>query len=110
MSQTSADHYDIKAKITITDKDECFSGYRPAHLINNYLTTGLHTYIGTYKLKKGQSTEGYITFISPEYYPHTLSIGDKISFQDGSRTVGFIEVLEIYNDQLNTDKDPSKKA
>ena len=30
-------NYDIKAKITVTDKDKCFSGYRPAHLINNYL-------------------------------------------------------------------------
>ena len=104
------DHYDIRAKITITDKDECFSGYRPAHLINNYLTTGVHTYIGTDSLKNGQSTEGYVTFISPEYYPHTLSVGDKISFQDGSKTVGYIEVLEIYSDLLNADKEPSNKA
>ena len=104
------DHYDIKARITITDKDECFTGYRPAHLINNCLTTGLHTYIGTARLEKGQSTEGYVTFISPDHYPHTISAGDKIPFQDGSKTVGFIEVLEIYNNLLNADKEPSQKA
>ena len=103
------DHYDIRAQITITDKDVCLSGYRPAHLINNYLTTGLHTYIGTDRLKNGQSTEGYVTFISPEYYPHTISVGDRISFQEGSKTVGFIEVLEIYNELLNADKESSSK-
>ena len=91
---------DIKAKITVTDKDKCFSGYRPAHLINNYLTTGIHTYIGADCLRKGESKEGYIKFISPEYYPHTMKVGDKIFFQDGSKVVGYIEVLEIYNDLL----------
>ena len=93
-------NYDIKARITITGMDECFSGYRPAHLINDYLTTGIHTYIGTHSLKKGESTEGYITFISPEHYKHTIKVGDQISFQDGSRIVGYLEVLEIFNDLL----------
>ena len=36
---------DIKALITITNKDCVYTGYRPAHLINGYLTTGLHEYI-----------------------------------------------------------------
>ncbi len=107
MSPNNSDHYDIRAKITITDKDECFSGYRPAHLINNILTTGIHTYIGTDSIKKGQSAEGYVTFITPEYYPHSISIGDRIPFQDGSKTVGYIEVLEIFNDLLNSDKSPA---
>jgi len=37
---------DIKANITITRKTPVYSGYRPAHLIGNYLTTGVHEYIG----------------------------------------------------------------
>ena len=94
---------DIKAKITVTDKDKCFSGYRPAHLINNYLTTGIHTYIGTDCLRKGESTEGYIKFISPEYYPHTMNVGDIIIFQEGPKIVGYIEVLEILNDLLKAE-------
>lgn len=93
-------NYDIKAQITVTNKDKCFSGYRPAHLINNYLTTGIHTYIGTDCLRKGESTEGYIKFISPEYYPHTMKVGDKIVFQEGANVVGYIEILEILNDLL----------
>ncbi len=96
-------NYDIKAKITVTDKDKCISGYRPAHLINNYLTTGIHTYIGTDRLRKGESTEGYIKFISPEYYPHTMNVGDIIFFQEGSKIVGYIEVLEILNDLLKAE-------
>ncbi len=96
-------NYDIKARITVTDKDKCLSGYRPAHLINNYLTTGIHTYIGTDCLRKGESAEGYIEFISPEYYPHTMNVGDIIIFQEGSKIVGYIEVLEILNDLLKAE-------
>ncbi len=55
--------------VTVTDKDKCLSGYRLAHLINNYLTTGIHTYIGTDRLRKGESTEGYI-----KNYCHLLKI------------------------------------
>ena len=29
-------------------------------------------------MRKGESAEGYIEFISPEYYPHTMKVGDKI--------------------------------
>ncbi len=96
-------NYNIKAQIFLTDKDKCFSGYRPAHLINNYLTTGIHTYIDTDCLKKGESTEGYIKFISPEFYPHTIKVGDIIIFQEGSKTVGHIEVIEVLNDLLKAD-------
>lgn len=98
-------HCDIKARITLTDKDECLSGYRPAHSINGYLTTGVHTYIGMDRLKKGQSTEGFISFITPEHYPHSMSVGDKIFFQEGSKMIGCIEVLEIYNHILNRNRE-----
>ena len=97
--------YDVRAQITVTGKEECLSGYRPAHLINNTLTTGVHTYVGTERLKKNQSAEGYVTFISPENYKHTIRVGDRIPFQDGSRMVGYIEVLEILNELLDADND-----
>lgn len=91
---------DIKANITLTGRDYVQSGYRPAHMIGNYLTTGMHEYLHAGFLKKGETAEGLIYFISPQYYPHSLTCGMKISFQEGSRITGYAEVLEIYNDVL----------
>jgi elongation factor Tu len=91
---------DIKALITITNKDCVYTGYRPAHQIDGYLTTGLHEYIDTDRICKGESKEGFITFISPEAYPHSLKVGDKISFQEGATVVGYAEVLDVINDIL----------
>lgn len=91
---------DIKANITITRKTPVYSGYRPAHLIGNYLTTGVHEYIGVERVECGETTEGFITFISPEYYPHTLELGMEIQFQEGRRGTGYAVVTEIYNDIL----------
>ncbi len=93
---------DIKAKITLTGREFVMSGYRPAHLIGDYYTTGLHQYIGTDTLNKGESVEGYITFISPEYYPKSLKVGDMLDFYEGSKQVGNIKILEIYNELLKS--------
>ncbi len=91
---------DIKAKITIIRQTPVGSGYRPAHLIGTYLTTGVHAYIGVDRVECGETTEGFITFISPEYYPHTLEPGMEIQFQEGKRITGYAVVMEIYNELL----------
>lgn len=91
---------DIKANITLTNRDFVYSGYRPAHLIGNYLTTGVHKYLNCDILKRNETVEGFITFISPEFYTHSLKIGMIIPFQEGSRVIGYIEILDIYNDIL----------
>ncbi|MBQ7776714.1 MAG: hypothetical protein IJ379_12415 [Lachnospiraceae bacterium] len=95
---------DIKAKITLLGRESMYSGYRPAHKIKlergDYLTTGLQQYIGTDILNRNETVEGYITFISPEAYPHTIKIGMIIPFYEGSKLTGKAEVLEIYNEIL----------
>jgi hypothetical protein len=88
---------DIKALITITNEECVYSGYRPAHLIGGILTTGVHEYIDADCIYNGESKEGFITFVSPEAYPHTIKVGDKISFQDGATIVGYAEVLDVIN-------------
>lgn len=50
--------------------------------------------------KLGETKEGFITFTSPEEYPHTIKVGDIISFQDGARIIGYAEVLDVINDLL----------
>lgn len=91
---------DIKAKIILTGREYAKSGYRPAHLIGDYYTTGLHQYIGTDIVSKGESVEGYITFISPEHYPRSLRVGDVLGFYEGSKLVGNITIIEIYSELL----------
>lgn len=93
---------DVLAEITLNGERQCHtcSGYRPAHLIGDYLTTGVHTYIDQDVLNEGETCRGYITFISPECYPNSLSIGDKLTFQEGSRITGYVKILNIYNSVL----------
>lgn len=45
---------DIRANITLTRENPVYSGYRPAHLIGDYLTTGVHKYFNTDVLKKAK--------------------------------------------------------
>ena len=91
---------DIRADITLTRKNPVYNGYRPAHLIGNYLTTGIHEYFNTEILKSGETTEGVITFLSPECYPHSLKVGMRLVFQEGKRVTGYADILEIYNELL----------
>ena len=79
---------DILANITLTREKPVYSGYRPAHLIGEYLTTGIHKYFNTDILKNGETTEGTISFISPEYYPHSLKAGMRLTFQEGCKITG----------------------
>lgn len=91
---------DVKARITLTGRDFVCSGYRPAHRIGDYLTTGVQEYRNVEMLKRGETAEGVIYFLSPEYYPHSLKCGMKIYFQEGAQITGYVEILEIYNEIL----------
>jgi len=91
---------DVRAMITLTRKSPVYSGYRPAHLIGDYLTTGIQQYFHNNELKCGETAEGTITFLSPEYYPHSLEVGMRIIFQEEKRVTGYADILEIYNDLL----------
>ena len=98
---------DVKAIIRLNHvrKSPAVSGYRPAHRVKeDYLTTGTHTYIGTDVLYPGASCEATIIFLSPEYYPHCLYVGQIIDIQEGSRIVGTAEITEIYNKLLEHTK------
>lgn len=91
---------DIRANITLTREKPVYSGYRPAHLIGDYLTTGIHEYFNIGILKSGETAEGTITFLSPEHYPHSLKVGMRLVFQEGAKIAGYVEILEIYNEFL----------
>lgn len=91
---------DIRARITLAREKPVFSGYRPAHLIGDYLTTGVHEYFNTDVLKNGETADGTITFLSPELYHHSLKVGMRLVFQEGAIVTGYAKILEIYNEIL----------
>ena len=88
--------YNVKAIITnITDRT-IISGYRPAHNINGYLTTGIHKYIDKDEIGIAESSIGYIAFITPELYINNISEGDIVDFYEGSKKVGYAKIIEVY--------------
>lgn len=92
---------DIEGIITCERSKPFISEYRPAHLIkDNYLTTGTHHYIGVNSIECGKSALVFITFVTPEAYPHCLEEGQKIIIQEGSNLVGYAIVVKILNELL----------
>ena len=99
---------DIKALVTLKAtadggrRTAAYSGYRPHHGVKeNYLTSGIHNYLGNDVFLPGKFSLALITFLAPEHYPHCLWIGKVLTVQEGSRIVGCAEVVEIYNDLLD---------
>ncbi len=91
---------DIEVKFTFNGQKNrpVTDGYRPAHLINgNYLTTGLHRYYDVDEVMPCGTAKGTITFLTPEYYPHSISIGERIAIHEGATVVGFATVLKVMN-------------
>ncbi len=86
---------DVEAIFYFNGYRETSDGYRPAHLIrDDYLTTGLHHY---YEDVGENVKRGTITFISPEAYPRSLWIGKTIEMYEGSKNIGYAEIIKIYN-------------
>ena len=95
---------DIEAEVTLfTTADggrhrPVSSGYHPGHKVReDYITSGLHEYIGREQLALGETALATITFITPEVYPHCLWVGREIDIHEGSRVVGRARITKIYN-------------
>lgn len=87
---------DIEVVFYFNDNRKLFDSYRPSHLIDGYnLTTGVHHYYKTDDLNS--EVKGTIEFISPEYYPNCLRVGSIIDMYEGSKKIGYVEVLKIFN-------------
>lgn len=87
---------DIEASFHFDDNREPIDGYRPSHMIDGEnLTTGVHHY--NKRVNNSEELTGTIEFIAPEYYPKTLWVGKKIDMYDGSKKIGSVIVLNIFN-------------
>jgi len=101
---------DVEAEITLLSTADggrqtpASSGYRPAHKVrDDYLTTGVHLYLGCDEVLPGRTVRGTITFITPEVYPHCLWVGREIDIQEGGRVVGRARITRIMNAVLDKD-------
>lgn len=98
---------DVEAEISLLAdggrQTPAHSGYRPSHKVrDDYLTTGVHHYIGCDEVLPGQTVRGTITFLTPEVYPHCLWVGRVIDLQEGGRVVGRAQITKIMNAILET--------
>ena len=79
-------------------KSSIYSAYRPAFKVkDDYLTTGIIRLIDCDELLYGETAIAEIWFITPEVYPHSLTIGQTIQFQEGAIVHGVAIITEIYN-------------
>ena len=95
---------DVEAIFEFNDerRSPVCDGYRPDHLIKDgYLTTGTHHYFNVKSVPPGGKAMGTITFITPESYPHCLSVGQKLAIQEGNRIVGYAAITKILNPLLS---------
>ncbi len=89
---------DIEVIFHFNNNRKLYEGFRPSHLIDGVnLTTGVHHY---YYDKVNNEIRGTIEFIAPEYYPKCLKVGSKIEMYEGAERIGFVEVLNIFNQIL----------
>ena len=95
--------HDIKAKVTNLRKSGNYfsTKYRPAfQVLDDYLTVGEIELIGTDKVEVGEWAEAYVSFLTPELYPHSIWVGREIDFKEGQNVTGKAIVTEVFNDLL----------
>ena len=98
---------DVEAIVRLIPPEEggrttaAYSGYRPVHaVLPDYLTSGEHEYLDVDSLEPGGSARANIKFITPQYYPNCLTVGQVIRVQEGGRLIGHAEIIQIFNDDL----------
>ena len=92
---------EVVIKNNRASKNKICSGYRPAFKINDsYLTTGIIKLTDCFELGFGEESKAEVWFITPEFYPHSLEIGQVIQFQEGKEIHGMVTIIKINNDML----------
>lgn len=79
-------------------KSNICNGYRPNFKIkDDYLTSGIIRLIDCEELVYGKEAGAEIWFITPEFYPNCLEVGQIIQFQEGKIIHGFATITKINN-------------
>ena len=71
-------------------------GYRADHRFDEqHIAIGVHHYQGVSQVSPGEFAFGTISFVAPEYYPHSLYEGKEILIQEGEKIVGSATVIKV---------------
>lgn len=82
-------------------KNVICSKYRPAFKVKeDYLTSGEIRFMACEKINYGEEAIAEVRFISPEFYPKSLEIGQVIPFQEGNTIHGYATITKINNKTL----------
>ena len=85
-------------------KSNMCSGYRPAFKIgNDLLSSGVVKFTTCEELAYGEECVADVWFVTPEFYPNCMKIGDVILFQEGKVVHGSAIITKINNKVLEID-------
>ena len=88
----------VQIKNSRPSKNIICSGYRPAFKVKeDYLTTGVIKFMDRESINYGEESLAEVWFITPEFYPSCLTVGQVISFQEGKVVNGYATIVKIYN-------------
>lgn len=78
------------------------SGYRPHIKFSHseYLTTGEQVYLEVDKVLPGENVKAEIRILATDVFKENLESGILFKFCEGERIMGFGEILEIINPEL----------
>ena len=80
-------------------------GYRADHRLDEqHIAIGVHHYQGVGQVYPGESAFGTISFVAPEYHPHSLHEGKEILIQEGEKIVGIATVIKINSPILRSEE------
>ena len=87
---------DVKFEFNHQRQPPVKDGYRADHRFDGqHIAIGVHHYQGVSQVSPGESAFGTISFVAPEYYPHSLYEGKEILIQEGKKIVGSATVIKI---------------
>lgn len=87
---------DVKFEFNHQRRTPVKDGYRADHRFDEqHIAIGVHHYQGVNQISPGESAFGTISFVAPEYYPHSLYEGKEILIQEGEKIVGRATVIKV---------------
>ncbi|WP_147297833.1 hypothetical protein [Trinickia dinghuensis] len=81
------------------------SGYRPIYKVRDDYWSSAHHEFDATGVCTGRQGKAEVWLLSPEAYPRTFGVGRRIEVAEGSRIVGFVDVLQVLNPLLEYSAD-----
>ncbi len=85
------------------------TGYHPAYEVRpDYWTSARHRFIDSELVQPGDTVRAEVCFLTPEAYPHALTVGQRVTIAEGRHVVGYATITRILNRMLAAEEYPSR--